>query len=151
MSQNFEFPNAKFRVRKSDHVTHACPLQTTVILSSGLAALVSLYVEAINSPGKIPNVQTAWETFVMTKCSEARQASFHLYQETMKAELSGKLPCDNDVIRMKHKTALQKGLALLEEETFGFAATTTEKCLKEMMVGKNKFHFLREKNGNFSE
>ena len=84
----------------------------------------------------IPNVQTAWETFVMTKCSEVRQASFRLYKETMTAELSGKLPCDNDVIRQKHEMALQKGLALLDEETFGIAATTTEKYLKEMVVRK---------------
>ena len=126
-------------------VTRACPLRATVILSSGLAALVSLYVKDINSPGAIPNVQTAWETFVMTKCSEARQASFHLYKETMTAELSGKLPCDNDVIREKYEIALQKGLALLEKKTFGIAATTTEKYLKEMMVGKNKFYFQEKK------
>ena len=85
----------------------------------------------------------------MTKCSEVLQDSFHLYKEKMTAELSGKLPCDSDVIREKHEMALQKGLALLEKETFGIAATATEKYLKEMMVGKNKFHFLREKNVNF--
>ncbi|XP_074617681.1 guanylate-binding protein 6-like isoform X1 [Acropora palmata] len=105
-----------------------------IVTGEGLAALVCLYVEAINSPGMIPNVQTAWETFVMTKCSEARQASFRLYKETMTAELSGKLPCDNDVIRQKHEMALQKGLALLDKETFGIAATTTEKYLKEMVT-----------------
>ena len=111
--------------------------------------MLSLYVEAINKPGMIPNVQTAWETFVMTKCSEARQASFHLYKETMTAELSGKLPCDNDVIRQKHEMALQKGLAHFEKETFGIAATTTENYRREIMVGRNKFHFSREKNDNF--
>ena len=111
--------------------------------------MLSLYVEAINSPGMIPNVQTAWETFVMTKCLEARQASFHLYKETMTAKLSGELPCDNEVIRETHEMALQKGLAHFEKETFGIAATTTEKYRKEMMVGRNKFHFSREKNGNF--
>ena len=111
--------------------------------------MVSPYVKDINSPGTIPKVQTAWETSVMTKYSEVRQASFHLYKETMKAELSGKLPCGNDVIRKKHDMALQKGIALLEKETFGIAATTTGKYLKEMMVGKSKFHFSREKNGNF--
>ncbi|XP_015757605.1 PREDICTED: guanylate-binding protein 6-like isoform X4 [Acropora digitifera] len=103
-----------------------------IVSGEGLAALVCLYVEAINSPGMIPNVQTAWETFVMTKCSEVCQASFRLYKETMKAELSGKLPCDNDVIRQKHEMALQKGLALLDKETFGIAATTTKKYRKEM-------------------
>ena len=107
--------------------------------------MVSLYVDAINSPGMIPNVQTAWETFVMTKCSEARQASFRLYKETITAELSGKLPCDNDVIRQKHEMALQRGLALLDKETFGIAATTTEKYLKEMVVREKKSFFRRKK------
>ena len=85
----------------------------------------------------------------MKKCSDAREASLHLYKETMKAELSGKLPCDNDIIREKHEMARQKGLALLDEETFGIASTTTDKYWKEMMVGKTKFHLSREKNGNF--
>mgnify|MGYP002260110583 CR=1 FL=1 len=111
--------------------------------------MVRLYVEAINSPDMIPNVQTAWETFVMTKCSEVCQASFRLYKETMTTELSGKLPCDNDVIRQKHEMALQKGLALLDKETFGIAATTTEKYLKEMVVRK-KNRFSGEKNCNFN-
>ena len=140
-AQNFKFPSSKFRVRKSDHITHACPLRAAVILSSGLAALVILYVEGINNLGVIPNVQTTWERVVMTKCSEASQASFDLYKETMTAELSGKLPCDNDVIREKHEVALQKGLALLEKETFGIASTTTRTYLRELMVGINEFHF----------
>ncbi|XP_015752495.1 PREDICTED: guanylate-binding protein 6-like isoform X3 [Acropora digitifera] len=105
-----------------------------IVTGEGLAALVSLYVDAINSPGMIPNVQTAWETFVTTKCLEARQASFHLYKETMTAKLSGELPCDNDVIREKHVMALEKGLAHYEKETFEIAATTTEKYRNEMMT-----------------
>ena len=92
----------------------------------------------------IPNVQTAWENFVTTKCSEARRASFQLYEKTITAELSGKLPCDHDVIRQKHEMALEKGFALFEDETFGIAATTTEKYRREMMVGLNEFHFSRE-------
>ena len=123
----------------------SCHLRAIITLSSGLAALIRHYVDAINTPDMIPSVQTAWENFVMSKCSEARQASLGLYKEMMEAELSGKLPCDNDVIREKHEMALQKGLALFEEETFGIAATTTRKDLEELMVGKNKFHFLREK------
>ena len=107
--------------------------------------MVRHYVDAINTPGMVPNVQTAWENFVMTKCSEACQASRKLYKEAMTANLSGKLPCDNDVIRKKHEMALQKGLALFDDETFGIAATTTKVYMTELMVGKNKFHFLREK------
>ena len=110
--------------------------------------MVRHYVDAINTPGMVPNVQTAWENFVMTKCSEALKASCNLFKETMTAELSRKLPCDNDFIRTKHEMAFQKGLSLFEDETFGIAGTTTKTYLKEFMVGKNKFHFSR-KNGNF--
>ncbi|XP_067052778.1 guanylate-binding protein 6-like, partial [Acropora muricata] len=109
-----------------------------IVTGEGLAELVIHYIEAINSPGMIPNVRTAWEYFVMTKCSEACQASFHLYEETMTAELSGKLPCDNDVIRQKHEMALQKGFAIFEDETFGIAATTTEKYRRRMMTSCNE-------------
>lgn len=33
--------------------------------------MVQLYVDAINAPDAIPNVQSAWETFVEGKCAEA--------------------------------------------------------------------------------
>ncbi|XP_068683206.1 guanylate-binding protein 4-like [Montipora foliosa] len=108
------------------------PNDGEIVTGEGLAALVQLYVDAINTPGVIPNVQTAWETFVMTKCSEACEASLKLYDATMNAELSGKLPCDSDFIRVKHELALQKGVALLEKETFGISATTTEKYRKKL-------------------
>ena len=102
--------------------------------SAGLAALVQLYVEAINTPGVIPNVQTAWDTFVVTKCSEALQTALNVYDSVMKSALSGQLPCDNDKIRQHHDVALEKGVAQLEGETFGISAVTTEKYLRELTV-----------------
>lgn len=104
-----------------------------IVTGEGLAALVRHYVDAINTPGMVLNVQTAWENFVVTKCSEAFKGSCNLFKETMTAELSGKLPCDNDVIRKKQEMAFQKGLALFEDETFGIAATTRKTYLKEFM------------------
>ena len=102
--------------------------------------MVRHYVDAINTPGMVPNVQTAWENFVVTKCSEALKASCNLFKETMTAELSGKLPCDNDVIGKKREMALQQGRALFDDQTSGIAATTTKTYLREFMVGK-KFTF----------
>lgn len=101
---------------------------------AGLAALVQLYVEAINTPGVIPNVQSAWETFVVTKCSEASQAALNIYDTTMTSELSGQLPCDNDKIRQIHENALAKGVSQMEGETFGISAITYEKYLRELTV-----------------
>ena len=101
---------------------------------TGLAALVQLYVESINTPGVIPNVQTAWETFIVAKCSEATQAALSVYDAAMTAGLSGQLPCDNGVIRHYHEQALEKGVAQLESEIAGISAVTTEKYLRELTV-----------------
>lgn len=91
-------------------------------------------MESINTPGVIPNVQSAWETFVLTKCSEATQAALSVYDATMTAGLSGQLPCDNGVIRHYHEQALEKGVAQLESETAGMSTVTTEKYLRELTV-----------------
>lgn len=91
-------------------------------------------MEAINTPGVIPNVQTAWETFVVTKCSEAGHAALKAYDVIMTSRLSGHLPCDSEEIRKSHEAALEQGIAQLEVETFGISTATTEKYLRELTV-----------------
>ena len=91
-------------------------------------------MDAINTPGVIPNVQTAWETFVVTKCTEASHAALQIYDATMTEELAGQLPCDSDKIRQTHELALEKGVTRLEAEIFGMSAITIEKYLKELTV-----------------
>ena len=93
-----------------------------------------MYVEAINTPGVIPNVQTAWEIFVVRKCSEASHAALQIYEATMTAVLSGQLPCGSDKIRENHELALEKGVTRLESETFGISSITIEKYLRELTV-----------------
>ena len=91
-------------------------------------------MEAINTPGAVPSVQSAWDTFVGVKCTEASQAALAIYDSLMNSELSGRLPCDNDVIRQNHDAALEKGVAHLEDETSGLSAVTTEKVMRELTV-----------------
>jgi len=109
-----------------------------IVTGEGLAALVQLYVEAINTPGVIPNVQTAWETFVVTKCSEAANAALKAYEAIMTSRLAGQLPCDNEEIRNSHEAALEQGIAQLEAETIGISAVTTEKYLRELTEALDK-------------
>ena len=52
----------------------------------GLAALVQFYVQAINSPGVIPNVQNAWEAFVEMKCSDAIKGALENYKKSNEVE-----------------------------------------------------------------
>ena len=99
-------------------------------------------MEAINTPGVIPNVQTAWETFVMTKCSEAASAALKAYDAIMTSRLAGQLPCDNEEIRNSHEAALEQGIAQLQAETMGISAVTTEKYLRELTVRSDR----RDKN-----
>ena len=95
-------------------------------------------MEAINTPGVIPNVQTAWETFVVTKCSEATNATLTAYDAIMTSRLAGQMPCDNEEIRNSHEAALEQGIAQLEAETMRISAVTTEKYLRELTVSSDR-------------
>jgi len=100
----------------------------------GLAALITLYVDAINTPDAIPNVQWAWDMFVETKCSEARKVSQIKYDELMTSLLFEKLPCDNDELRKFHNTALEESEALFMAETTGISTNKVERHMRELKV-----------------
>ena len=100
----------------------------------GLAALVNHYVNAINSPGAIPNVQRAWEKFVETKCSEAKQSALQTYDALLTSQLSGELPCDNSQIRSSHNAAFQECEEQFMAEVAGISTKTVEKRMRELKV-----------------
>lgn len=99
-----------------------------------LAALVNIYVAALNTPGTVPSVQSAWETFVNTKCSEAKLVALQLYESNMTSQLNGALPCDSDDIRQVQQTAIEESMKIFQAETYGVSATSSEKFLDELMV-----------------
>ncbi|XP_068762154.1 guanylate-binding protein 6-like [Montipora capricornis] len=115
---------------------HSC-VDGQFVTGEGLAALVSLYVEAINTPGAIPNVQAAWETFVETKCFEAKRISQETYDGLMTTLLSDKMPCDNDEIRENHNFALEQCQRQFMAETTGMSTNTTERHLRQLKVSLN--------------
>ena len=100
-----------------------------------LAALVKLYVEAINSPGVIPNIQNAWETFVDRKCSKAITEAVKKYEEVMESNLKEERPCDDDELRKFHGKALKKGEGYFMTELVGISTRTTKKYLDKLKVG----------------
>ena len=103
-----------------------------------LAALINIYVTALNTPGTVPSVQSAWETFVHTKCSEAKLAALQVYESRMKSQLDGVLPCHSDDIRLIQQTAIEESMKLFQEETFGVSAISSEKYLDELTVRKQE-------------
>ena len=96
--------------------------------------MVQLYVQAINSPGGIPNIQNAWETFVGMKCSEAIKGALENYKNVMRSKLKGNLPCDNDELRTVHGTAFETSEAYFMAETKEISTSTRETHLKKLKV-----------------
>lgn len=105
-----------------------------LFIITALAALVNIYVSALNTPGTVPSVQSAWETFVHTKCTEAKFAALKVYESVMTSELDGLLPCDSDNIRKVQERAIGESMRIFQEETVGVSASSSEKYLDELMV-----------------
>ena len=95
--------------------------------------MTKLYVDAINDPSNIPNVQTAWETFVQGKCQEAKKTALLAYDKIMKAKLF-QLPCDGDKILASHESATSESMAIFREGTFGISSEHTRMDFEELMV-----------------
>lgn len=102
--------------------------------------MIKSYVTALNTPGMVPNVQKAWDVFVATKCTQAKSKSIALYDEMMASEISGTMPCKNDVIRHAQMVAHDRALKLFEENTLGISRTNIEKYLHELTVRKIPRH-----------
>ena len=96
---------------------------------------MKLYVDAINDPNSIPNVQTAWETHVQRKCKDAKRKALQAYDKKIKAQLS-KLPCDGEKILASHESAIRQSRAIFNEETVGISADHIKRDFEELTVRK---------------
>ena len=105
-----------------------------VLASLALAVLVSSYVAALNTPGAVPNVQSTWETYIQTKCSEVKAAAIQLYEGTMTSQLDGALPCDSDEIRRVHEMAMEESMKEFETGIAQISAGSFKSFLDELMV-----------------
>lgn len=109
-----------------------------LVTGEGLAALVTQYVDAINTPGFVPNVQGAWDLFVETKCFETKKTCERKYCEVLTLLLSEILPCDNDEIRAYHNSALEETEELFLVEMIGISTNTVEKQLRQLKMSLNR-------------
>ena len=83
----------------------------------------------------VPSVQSTWQTFVHTKCSEAKCVAVQVYDKARSTQLDTcTLPCDIDDIRKIQKNAVEEGMAVFQAETVGISATSSAKYLEKLMV-----------------
>ena len=104
--------------------------------------MVTSYITALNSLGTVLNVQNAWDDFVSTKCTQAKTAAVEEYDKEMEMEMSGKLPCERDIIRQAQLAALKRALKVFEEETFGISTANIEKYLNELTVSRISYTYV---------
>ena len=50
------------------------------LIISALATLFEEYVRSINSPGAVPIVQSAWDVYTKTKCTEFLEIAKEVYE-----------------------------------------------------------------------
>ncbi|KAK2568392.1 Guanylate-binding protein 7 [Acropora cervicornis] len=122
------------------------------VTGEALASLVNIYVAALNTPGVVPSVQSAWETFVHTKCTEAKCAAVQVYDKAMSTQLDKcQLPCDSDDIRKMQKNAVEESMAVFQAEIVGVSALSSEKYLEELVeYMEAKLKALQERNNNLT-
>lgn len=121
------------------------------VTGEGLAVLTKLYVDAINDPNSIPNVQTAWETHVQRKCKDAKRKAMQAYDKKIKAQLS-KLPCDGEKILASHESAIRQSMAIFNDETAGISSDHTKRDSDELMnEGIQKLAEWKAKNDSLTK
>lgn len=102
---------------------------------TALGRLVQFYTDAINDPDAIPNVEAAWDTFVRTKCSEAKEGALKIYDSVMSEEMKRALPCDGKVILKSHMKANNQSLDSFAADTAELLSSNIDNELKELTVG----------------
>lgn len=107
----------------------------------GLAALLQLYVHAINT-GEIPNMQGAWDTYVREKFREAKQTTLKTYDIILSVELTDNLPCDSNDIRLIHNEALLACEDIFITEVVGISTDMVEEQIRQLKVSVT-FEFFR--------
>ena len=100
---------------------------------TALAVLVNNYVETLNIPGAVPNVQTAWQIFIEEKCSQTKKEAREKYEEGMSGA-GDLMPCKTESIRELHYQALEACLQLFRSEMEGISLANSDAYLTQLTV-----------------
>lgn len=126
----------KRSINKGEHVT-----------GEALGALVELYTDAINDPNAIPNVETAWVTYVRKKCSEAKKVALETYDEAMTKLMSSRLPCESEDVQKNHETSQSQAMDSFDTETAELISTIIGRELNHLTKSfEEKLSFWNGKN-----
>ena len=90
----------------------------STVNGSALAALARGYVDAINTPGAIPDLEQGWMAVVKLQLKEHTEKLVVEYEREMEESLRGNLPMEERNIMRIHEITLNKMKRSLEQESF---------------------------------
>ena len=89
---------------------------TATVNGKALAALAGGYVEAVNRPGALPDLDQGWQAVVRLELKEASYKLVREYEREMEEALEGNLPMEErNLLRIHQKTLNQKKEDFKEE------------------------------------
>ncbi|CAI8018743.1 hypothetical protein GBAR_LOCUS11354, partial [Geodia barretti] len=89
---------------------------TTTVTGKALAALARSYVEAVNRPGALPDLDQGWQAVVRLELKEVSYKLVREYEREMEAALVGNLPMEERYFLRIHEKTLNRKKSVLREE-----------------------------------
>ena len=89
---------------------------TSAVNGKALAALAGVYVEAVNRPGALPDLDQGWQAVVRLQLKEASYKLVTEYEREMEESLEGNLPMEERNLFRIHQQTLNRKKRDLREE-----------------------------------
>ena len=89
---------------------------TATVNGKALAALAGGYVEAVNRPGALPDLDQGWQAVVRLELKEASYRLVREYEREMEESLEGNLPMEESNLLRIHRQTLKGKKSDLREE-----------------------------------
>ena len=89
----------------------------SVVDGPALAALACAYVDAINIPGALPDLEQGWMAVIKLKVKEHSDQLVSEYKREMEASLQGNLPMEESNLTRLHQQTLNRKRESLQQET----------------------------------
>ena len=111
-----------------------------------LAALACVYVNAINIPGALPDLEQGWFAVIKLKLKEFSDQLVSEYEREMEVSLRGNLPMEESNLTRIHEQTLSRKQKSLQQEThrldpLGFSSEDQEPLqsrLEQTVVRRNE-------------
>ena len=118
----------------------------SVVDGPALAALACVYVNAINIPGALPDLEQGWFAVIKLKLKEFSDQLVSEYEREMEVSLRGNLPMEESNLTRIHEQTLSRKQKSLQQEThrldpLGFSSEDQEPLqsrLEQAVVRRNE-------------